>query len=158
MTSGDISGVLMGIDPDSLYVGVIPDPDEIGSINRARTEDARGNALGTFTSATDPTDSDVAILAALAAGQVADTLGDDLSQEFVERARGAAAFYAAALVEQGAHEPRLQLIDQWTKIADARVAAIAKLMASGAPDGQDGPQDAGLPVYSFPVVCIPPVF
>lgn len=161
MADGDISITLTGFDQDSLFIGVIPDVTEVGVINRARTATINGGrVLGTFTEDTRPTTQEVQILAGLAAGRVADTLGHVINENFVERARGAAAFYAAALVEGGAEEPRDRLIDQWTKAGDDRVAAIAKAMEQYGAGDDEGPSDAELmPVYSFPAACpLPRVF
>jgi hypothetical protein len=138
-----------------------PTPEQIAAVNRARAEDARGNPVGTFDSTTRPTDDDVEVLADLAAEWVADQLGiDDVTAEFQPRAQRIAAMYAAAAVEAGAHEPRQQLIDMWTKQAETAVTALgARIREVGAGD-QEGPVDDEVrPAYSFPAPCpLPEVF
>lgn len=139
---------------------ITPTLPEIGAIIRSRTEGLRaGSPTGTFTDSTTPTAAEVTILAQLAADQVADTLGNNIPDEFADRARGAATLYGGALVEGGASSPRTELIKLWTGMADARVKALAIEIEEVGAGGQEGPSDDGLmPVYSFPVDCSPRIF
>lgn len=128
-----------------------PALEQVGAINRARTivDDL---TTGTFTDDTRPTGDEVQVLCELAAGQVADTLGADLPDEFHDRAQGAAAYYAAALVEGGAREPKDRLIAMWIKMADARVKAIeGEIREVGAGGGDGASDDSASAVATFPV-------
>jgi hypothetical protein len=139
---------------------ITPSLTDVGSINRARTDDGHGDTLGTFTSETRPTDAEATILAGQAAAQVADVLGLPIPDQFAARAKGAAALYGAALVESGANSPRESLMKMWTDMADARLTQLGVEIAEVGAGGQEGPTDNQvMPVYAFPDYCpLPPVF
>lgn len=131
--------------------GAIPTLEEIGAINRARTDDGKGDTLGIFTANTRPTANDVEVLRQLAADQVADRLGTTIPDAFQDRARGAAAYIAAALVEGSTRDPRDALIKMWTDWADARLKVLEAEIAQVAEGGEDGPGDENAgPLFSFP--------
>lgn len=136
--------------------GITPSLEEIGAINRGRTDDGKGDTLGTFTPATRPTDSDVEIIRVLAANEVANRLGNNIPDEFHDRARGIAALIAAALVDGAARDPREALMKYWTDLANKALEQLAAEIADVAGGGEDGPGDEGLlPLYSFP--CADPL-
>lgn len=148
--------VTVGAAPDPLPDSLVPSLEEIAAINLSRTEDSRGNPLGTFTTATTPAAVIVTVLAQTAADKVADRLGPDIPDAFLGRAQSTAALYAAALVEGTAHEPRQALIDMWEKIADNALDALAARIEEVGGGGEEGPSDdALLPLYSFP--CAEPL-
>lgn len=160
MTDGDITLELDDLELVDILDSVTPSLEEIAAINRARTDDGKGDTLGTFTTATRPTGDDVDIIRGVAAGQVATRLGNDIPDEFHDRARGAAALIGAALVEGSARDPREQLMKQWTDMADLAIKQLAKEIANVGAGGEDGPtDDMPLASYYFPdFVPLPDAF
>lgn len=160
MPDGDITLELDDIELVDILDSVVPSLEEIAAINRARTDDGKGDTLGTFTTATRPTGEDVDIIRGLARDQIATRLGNNIPDEFHDRARGAAALIGAALVEGSTRDPREQLMKQWTDMADLAIKQLAKEITDVAGGGEDGPGDdegAQTPLYTFPpALPLPP--
>jgi hypothetical protein len=166
----DTSGSTPVFASEDLFVTLGPPPwvpssatptlDQVAAINLARTDDGHGDTAGMFNATTRPTDTAATALNAIATDQVADTLGATIDSRFFSRAQGAAALYAAALVESTASAPREALMKLWTDMADARVEKLAVEIEQVGAGDQEGPSDDEvMPVYAFPVVCpLPEVF
>jgi len=86
-----------GFDP--LTVPWRPSVDDVAALLRARTKDASGNELGTFTSETRPTDAEVEQLITNGMGKVASRVGWELPEQTWEEARHLASLVAACEVE-----------------------------------------------------------
>lgn len=87
--------------PTSEYTPTLAD---VGAIMRARTRDDTGTELGTFTTATRPTDAEVTTLIAHAVDLVAAKVGADVPTAWRASAKRTAALLAATLIE-GAYWP-----------------------------------------------------
>src|SRR5215471_18531552 len=84
---------------DPLTIPWRPTVDDVAALIRARTKDASGNELGTFTPATRPTDAEVEELITNGMAKVAALVGWDLPADTYEEARHLASIVAACEVE-----------------------------------------------------------
>lgn len=77
----------------------IPSLTYMGALLRARTKDANGDELGTFTATTRPTDAQVLALIDLAAAEVATRINEEFRVRYVESARSVIALRTAMHIE-----------------------------------------------------------
>jgi len=86
--------------PDPLALPWRPSVDDVAALIRARTKDASGTELGTFTDQTRPTDAEVEQLITNGVAKVAAAVGMwDLPDECLEEGRHLAAILAACEAE-----------------------------------------------------------
>src|SRR5215471_17391851 len=85
---------------DPLTIPWRPTVDDVAALIRARTKDASGNELGTFTSATRPTDAEVEQLITNGCAKVATLVGWTLPSDAEAEANHLAALWTACEVEQ----------------------------------------------------------
>src|SRR5215831_10447937 len=85
---------------DPLTIPWRPTVDDVAALIRARTKDASGNELGTFTAATRPTDAEVNQLITNGCAKVASVVGWTLPADAEHEARHLAAVWTAYEVEQ----------------------------------------------------------
>lgn len=83
---------------DATAVSYRPAIEDVAALLRARTTDSSGNELGTFTSATRPTDDQVDRLIDQALGEVESRVGT-IPDTVVAKARSLASLYTAMLIE-----------------------------------------------------------
>lgn len=140
-----------------------PTVAQVGALLRARTKDTGGNELGTFTSATRPTDTEVNLLIAQAAGTLSTKAGDDIPAALFDEASQLAAIRAAMLVELSYFPEQImtgrstypQLQELWIegfgsedgKKKGSLIQAITSAESSG---GQVLPEEPGMVQYTFP--------
>lgn len=146
-----------------------PDLDDVGALLRARTVDDGGNEVGTFTSATRPTDVQATELIQDATNDAYAIFGEDIPDAadpdnpgaIRDAAREAVGYHAAALIElshfpeqvASGNSPYQQYEDLWKqaaqRIQDAIVSQGGEPPApvdpsQGSMNAQfDFPQDAG---------------
>jgi hypothetical protein len=85
---------------DPLTVPWRPTVDDVAALIRARTKDASGNELGTFTDKTRPTDAEVEQLITNGCAKVATLVGWTIPDEAEPEATHLAALWTACEVEQ----------------------------------------------------------
>jgi len=147
-----------------------PSLADVGALLRARTVDANGNEVGTFTALTRPTDTQVNSIIADAAGEAYTIFGEDIPDAPIEAsaadpssydpdalrnaAKKAVAYHAAALVELShfseqvarGNSPYQQYEDLWNA-ASKRIASAVESAGGESPSGVEG---TGRPVFAFP--------
>lgn len=84
---------------DPLTIAWRPTVDDVAALIRARTKDASGNELGTFTDKTRPTDAEVNQLITNGCAKVASVVGWDLPADAEHEATHLAAIWTACEVE-----------------------------------------------------------
>src|SRR5215471_7306776 len=80
---------------DPLTIPWRPTVDDVAALIRARTKDASGNELGTFTAATRPTDAEVEQLITNGCAKVASVVGWTIPADADHEAKHLAAIWAA---------------------------------------------------------------
>jgi hypothetical protein len=83
----------------SLTADHVPTVAEIGTLLRARTKDLTGNELGTFTTATRPTDTEVSALIAQATDALVDAVGVSTVTLLPQAARHVLTLEVACMIE-----------------------------------------------------------
>lgn len=132
--------------------------ESVGSILRARTRDSNGNELGTFTSATRPTDKQVLRLIDTAVNDINLVLeGKDLPEAYWPVGHTLSSYRAACLVElsyfpeqiTAGRSPYEQLKTLW----DDGVAGLKAALSLDV--GPGGSATVPAPVGSFPALDVP---
>lgn len=85
---------------DPLTIPWRPTVDDVAALIRARTKDASGNEIGTFTAATRPTDAEVEQLITNGCAKIATFVGWDVPADAQIEANHLAAIVTACEVEQ----------------------------------------------------------
>jgi hypothetical protein len=133
--------------------GLSPTVAEVGALLRARTKTSGGAEVGTFTNATRPTGSEVAVLIDEAVEDITGQIGTpEPGSPLERRARRAAALYAAVLVETSYFPEQVaqgrSVADTYLKLYNSRLAALVKFVEQGGDagdaDGSAGAADADL--------------
>lgn len=121
----------------------VPNVSDVGAQLRSRTKDRNGNELGTFTSETRPTDTQVAVLARSATGRVEDAVGMTIPAGMEDRARDVAALGTALLVELAYYPEQVATgRSPYTELKTLYDEDLGRLTAAasaaGDPDAADG--------------------
>jgi hypothetical protein len=131
-------------------VTYLPALHEVGSMNRSRTRTPGGQELGTFTSATRPTSSDVRDLIRQAGNTVANSVGRDVPPRFQEAARALVTLRTNMLIELSYFPEQVQSnrspYQQWKELYDADLASLVLAIGESG-QGDDDAGDAGFPSY-----------
>lgn len=126
----------------------------VGTILRARTVDANGNELGTFTADTRPTAEQVQELLDEAVGRLASEVGSDIDAKFWAQARSVAALDAALTVELTYWPEQVATgrspYEQLKELHTERRAALVKAVSEEGDDTDEEVGGAGSPSYGFP--------
>ena len=133
-----------------------PDLQDVGTLIAARTKDANGNELGTFTAATRPTQTQVEEQIAKAVNRLENRVGTDIDESLWDAAKEVVALDVASRVElsffpdqvtvgRSPYQELKALHDQQETDLTTAIAAIAA--HSGTEDDQS---PGGLPHYGFP--------
>ena len=131
---------------DPIVVVWRPTVDEVAALLRARTKDASGNEVGTFTDMTRPTDAEVEMLITNGCAKIASLVGWDIPGDAQAEATHLAAIVAACEVETSYYPEQVRTDRSayqqlWAMFQDDRqafidyVAALAPIGAVGAEIG-----------------------
>lgn len=125
-----------------------PTVADVGALLRARTKDANGAEVGTFTAATRPTGDEVATLILNGCAAVAVVAGWELPVELQPQARNLAAINTACQIEEGywpeqVNSDRSPWQQLWTRYT-AGLDQFAEQVAVLAPDGAVGARQGSL--------------
>lgn len=135
-----------------------PTVDDVGALLRARTTDDSDDELGTFSSVTRPTDTQVEALILTAAGHVASRVGSssNLCEEgLTEQATGLAALYAAMLVELSYFPEQVggnkSPYDKYKELFDDGIESLTDAVARicGGGEGEGDTDVVGSPTGDF---------
>lgn len=122
-------------DPDE----IMPTPDDVAALLRARTKDANGVELGAFTSATRPNDDEVEALVLTAYGDVTSQTGTHLSSRAIVAARSMVALRAAMLVELSYFPEQVRsdrsAYEHYARLYDDGMKSLLGVVADNAGDG-----------------------
>lgn len=123
-----------------MSIDITPTVDQVGTVLRARTADANGNELGTFTEDTRPTDDEVTSYIEDAVAELTVRLPDELTETQQAFGKRLAAIRAAMFVEISLH-PDSDANDgsayaRLEKIFDSGWAALSGRIEDG--EGFDG--------------------
>jgi len=140
---------------DPLTIPWRPTVDDVAALIRARTKDASANELGTFTSATRPTDAEVEQLITNGCAKVASVVGWDLPADAEHEGLHLAAIWAACEVElsywpeqvRTERSPYAQLLATYTY----DIGPFADYVAALAPAGSLGQTSGTFYTPSFTV-------
>jgi len=124
---------------DPLTVPWRPTVDDVAALVRARTKDASMNEVGTFTSATRPTDAEVEQLITNGCAKVAALVGWDFPADAYAEATHLASIVAACEVELSYWPEQVradrsafaQLWQLWTEDRDAFVSYVSQITPPG---------------------------
>jgi hypothetical protein len=129
----------------------LPTPDDVAAVLRARTRDDTGTELGTWTSATRPTDAEVERLIAMAAGEISDA--DGPGEMCAGRCRTAVIYRTACLIELSYFPEQVRSdrspYTELKELADAALEALHTCISSGSADGGVG--GVGYSFHSLPI-------
>jgi hypothetical protein len=123
-----------------------PTVDDVAALIRARTKDASGNELGTFTAATRPTDAEVEQLISNGCAKVATLVGWTLPGDAELEAKHLAALWTACEVEQSywpeqvrsERSPFAQLLAMFEYDVGPFLQYVASLSPAGALGAKSG--------------------
>src|SRR5215471_7639366 len=119
-----------------------PTVDDVAALIRARTKDASGNEVGTFTADTRPTDAEVEQLITNGCAKVAALVGWDFPSDAYPEAQHLAAIVAACEVELSYFPEQVRTdrsaFNQLWQIWEADKDAFASYVAQITPPGTDG--------------------
>jgi len=141
---------------DPLTLPWRPTVDDVAALLRARTKDASGNELGTFTPDTRPTDVEVELLITNGCAKVASYVGWDLPDECVEEGRHLATLVAAYEAElsywpEQVLSNRSPASNYWAMF-EANIAQFEVMVGVYLPDSGVGQRIGSLPTPSSTVV------
>lgn len=119
---------------------ILPTPEDIAACIHARTRDASGNEVGTFTPDTRPTGAQVQGIALRAARYVSLKLGDPTTEwtgDLKAAATDVAALYAALLIENSyfsdGSAPDEAGVDQLGRMVREQLAALVETAKDNQP-------------------------
>jgi hypothetical protein len=124
---------------DPLAIPWRPTVDDVAALIRARTKDASGNELGTFTDKTRPTDAEVEQLITNGCAKVASVVGWTLPADAEHEAKHLAAIWAACEIElaywpeqvRSERSPYAQLLAMYEYDIGAFADYVAQLTPAG---------------------------
>jgi hypothetical protein len=141
---------------DPLSIDWRPTVDEVAALLRARTKDASGNEVGTFTDKTRPTDAEVEMLITNGCAKIASLVGWDVPADAQPEATHLAAIVAACEVETSYYPEQVRTDRSayqqlWAMFQDDRQAFIDYVSALS-PVGAVGSEIGTFDVASGTVV------
>lgn len=141
--------------PDPMTVPWRPTVDDVAALLRARTKDASGQEIGTFTDATRPTDAEVEQLITNGCAKVAALVGWDIPAEAWPEALHLASLVAACEVElsyfpEQVRNDRSAFAQLW-QLYTADVQAFVDYVEAISPPGTIGAGMGSIPALSSTV-------
>jgi len=141
---------------DPMTVPWRPSVDDVAALLRARTKDASGNEIGTFTDQTRPTDAEVEMLITNGCAKIASLVGWDVPADAQAEALHLAAIVAACEVElsywpEQVRADRSPYAQLWALFQDDR-DAFMQYVSALSPAGSVGTRIGTLDVASGTVV------